>query len=249
MADKPNEWYEDWFDTIYYHILYKKRDHAEAVRFIDNLVHYLKSDKNSMFLDLACGKGRHSIYLNKKGYDVTGIDLSINNISEARLSASSSLRFFEHDMREPLPGMMFDYVLNLFTSFGYFEDPSDDRAVIEMVNSCLNPNGVFVLDYFNFGKPSHNFDKPFSKTIDSVCFDIKKHIENRRIIKEITVNDNDKVFHFAEQVRIYTLDQFRQMLEEAGFVIHATFGNYDLDPYLESSSDRLILVAKHSDGN
>ncbi|MCB0541647.1 MAG: SAM-dependent methyltransferase, partial [Bacteroidetes bacterium] len=67
------EWYKEWFNTKYYHILYKNRDFEEAELFINNLVDYLKIEKDSKILDLACGKGRHSYFLAKKGFDVTGI--------------------------------------------------------------------------------------------------------------------------------------------------------------------------------
>lgn len=242
--DKPCEWYENWFDTGYYHLLYKKRDQREAAGFIDNLIRFLKPLPDARFLDLACGKGRHSIYLNQKGFDVTGIDLSANNISCARNSENSALRFYRHDMRKPMHSASFDFILNLFTSFGYFENESEDREVLGMVHQALQPQGVFVLDYFNASKPNPQFGEAFSKEIDSVRFDISKHINNGRIIKEIKVTDNDKQFHFSEQVRIYTLEQFKQMFARAGLYITATFGNYELEAYDALGSERLILIAQ-----
>ncbi|MEP2509893.1 MAG: methyltransferase domain-containing protein, partial [Reichenbachiella sp.] len=77
------QWFDEWFNTIYYHILYKHRDYEEAAKFLDHLINYFKIVPNSKILDLACGKGRHSIYLNKKGFDVTGVDLSEENIKFA----------------------------------------------------------------------------------------------------------------------------------------------------------------------
>jgi len=244
MADKQNEWFEDWFDTIYYHILYKKRNDEEAAQFLDNLISFLSPSKDSKFLDLACGKGRHSIYLSQKGFDVTGIDLSENSIETASKLANDKLQFIVHDMREHLPGFEFDFVLNLFTSFGYFENPDDDKTVINMVNECLKPSGIFVLDYFNFEKPHKSFEIPFSKTIDSISFEIKKRVENSRIIKDIIVRDKDKVYQYSEQVRIYKLDQFKELFDGASFNIITTFGNYQLEPYDEQFSERLILVAQ-----
>ena len=75
-------WYSSWFDTPFYHILYKDRDDKEAQSFMDALTYYLNISQNSTILDLACGKGRHSLYLNSIGYDVTGLDLSKQSISE-----------------------------------------------------------------------------------------------------------------------------------------------------------------------
>ncbi len=77
-------WFAKWFDTKYYHILYKDRDYQEARMFIDNITSYLNLPEKAKVLDLACGKGRHSIYLNKLGFDVVGADLSENSINEAK---------------------------------------------------------------------------------------------------------------------------------------------------------------------
>jgi 2-polyprenyl-3-methyl-5-hydroxy-6-metoxy-1,4-benzoquinol methylase len=76
-------WFKDWFNTPYYHQLYFKRDEKEAAAFIDQLIDYLKPPPGSSMLDVACGKGRHSIQLASKGFDVTGIDLSEDSIAEA----------------------------------------------------------------------------------------------------------------------------------------------------------------------
>ncbi len=245
MSVNENEWFKNWFDTAYYHILYKKRDHSEASLFIDELVDYLAPPKDSEFLDLACGKGRHSIYLNQKGFDVTGLDLSANSIQCAKQLESKSLRFLEHDMRIPLDNFKFDYILNLFTSFGYFDEIADDKAVISNVKKSLKKGGMFVLDYFNASKPNTNFDVLFKKTIDNIDFEIIKHIKDGRIIKEITVNDSGHISKYAEQVRLYDLDQFKQIVSDEGLTLIQTFGSYNLEPYNKTTSERLILVVKN----
>ena len=79
-----DNWFESWFDTPYYHILYKERNDDEAQLLMDNLTQYLNLPEEAKILDLACGKGRHSIYLNQLGFDVTGADLSTNSIAEAK---------------------------------------------------------------------------------------------------------------------------------------------------------------------
>ncbi len=101
--DETHSWFEDWFNTLYYHILYQNRDEQEARLFIDTLVDFLAPAPKSHFLDLACGKGRHSVYLHKKGYQVTGVDLSASSIEYARQYSKPGLMFRVHDMRTP-PG-------------------------------------------------------------------------------------------------------------------------------------------------
>ena len=98
---QTNTWYSSWFDTPYYHILYKDRNYREAQLFMDNLTHYLNLPEKAKVLDLACGKGRHAIYLNQLGFDVVGADLSENSIAEASKNSNDTLHFVVHDKRVP----------------------------------------------------------------------------------------------------------------------------------------------------
>ena len=113
---KHPEWFECWFDTPYYHTLYKNRDFSEAELFIDRLIELLQPEKANRFLDLGCGKGRHSIYLNKKGFDITGVDLSEKSIACAKLSENTQLHFYRHDMRKLFRTNYFDVVVKMQVS-------------------------------------------------------------------------------------------------------------------------------------
>jgi 2-polyprenyl-3-methyl-5-hydroxy-6-metoxy-1,4-benzoquinol methylase len=138
---KPTEkWYSSWFDTPYYHILYKERNYREAQVFMDNLTHYLNLPEKATVLDLACGKGRHSIYLNQLGFTVLGADLSENSIAEANKNANETLHFKVHDMREPFEEK-FDAIFNLFTSFGYFENDDDNLTTLKAIKESLSDYG------------------------------------------------------------------------------------------------------------
>src|SRR6056297_3517415 len=103
-------WYRTWFDSPYYHVLYQNRDKREAANFIDAILRELDPNPNANFLDLACGNGRHSIFVNQKGYKVTGVDLSRNNIQEAKKHENPTLHFDVHDMRQPYSKKSFDFV-------------------------------------------------------------------------------------------------------------------------------------------
>ena len=116
--------YNKWFDSPYYHILYENRDHKEAKNFIKKILKYLKLDRGSKILDAACGKGRHSIEIEKLGYKVLGIDLSKNSINKAKKNENENLKFLIHDISIPLESE-FDAVFNLFTSFGYHTKKKD----------------------------------------------------------------------------------------------------------------------------
>jgi cyclopropane fatty-acyl-phospholipid synthase-like methyltransferase len=111
MTHSPKtQWYASWFNTPYYHILYKDRDYSEAQAFMDTLTRYLNLPENGSILDLACGRGRHAVYLNKLGFRVIGVDLSEQSIAHARQFENESLKFEVHDMTIPYPNS-FDAVL------------------------------------------------------------------------------------------------------------------------------------------
>ena len=93
-------------------------------------MHYLNLPQDAQILDLACGKGRHSIYLNSLGFEVTGVDISANSIKIANESANDKLHFHVHDMRENLPNK-YDAIFNLFTSFGYFDNEEDNIKTLK----------------------------------------------------------------------------------------------------------------------
>ena len=95
------DWYKDWFNSHYYHLLYQHRDEEEALEFIHTLIQYLKPPPSSTMVDIACGKGRHSKALAEMGFEVTGIDLSAASIDEALQDENERLHFYQHDMRLP----------------------------------------------------------------------------------------------------------------------------------------------------
>ena len=149
-------WFEDWFNTPYYHILYKDRDFVEAENFITNLTQELQLPNPSKIIDLACGKGRHSVFLNQLGYNVLGVDLSEESIHHNKnfeVENAPKLEFKVHDMRDELyPNVSkekVNAVFNLFTSFGYFDDDNDDRKVFQSVKNTLEKDGIFILDFLN----------------------------------------------------------------------------------------------------
>lgn len=241
---KHPEWFECWFDSSYYHILYKNRDFTEAELFIDKLISLLQPPKTNLFLDLGCGKGRHSIYLNKKGFDVTGIDLSEKSIAFARTEENGHLHFYKHDMRKIFRTNYYDVVVNLFTSFGYFEQDRDDNATINAVYKALKPDGFFVFDFMNSKKVIHNLPYNETKTIEGIEFKISKTLENNFIVKQIEFTDQGKKYHFQERVKALTLSDFEKYFEANKLKIVHLRGNYNLDTFDERSSDRLIIIAK-----
>lgn len=238
------DWFVDWFNTSYYHTLYQHRDESEACRFIDNLCAHLEIEPGAKILDLACGKGRHSIHLAKKGYQTTGVDLAEESIIKAKENEVSNVNFDVHDMRKTYIKNGFNYVFNLFTSFGYFENNNENIEVLKATAENLNSKGVFVLDFLNVKKVIPNLVPSEIKELDGIKFDIKRVYNGKHIIKDILVKDAAKEFHFQERVSALDLVTIQEMATAAGLQIVDVFGDYDLNEFNAPNSDRLILIMR-----
>ena len=236
-------WFASWFDTPYYHILYKERNDEEAQLLMDNLTQYLNLPEDAKILDLACGKGRHAIYLNSLNYDVTGADLSENSITEASKFANEKLHFKVHDMREPFEEK-YDAIFNLFTSFGYFEDDTDNYKTLKAIHNSLTENGFAVLDFMNVDYVLENLVPDEIKSVDGIDFHIKRYLKDGHIFKEIDFEDKGKKYHFTEKVQALRLEDFEQMMEKAGIYLLDLFGDYKLRKYYKTQSERLIMIFK-----
>jgi len=240
------EWFEEWFDSPYYHILYKNRDIKEAQNLIHNLIDFLKPSTDSLFLDVACGKGRHSLYLNKLGFKVDGFDLSKNSIEMAKENESERLRFYVNDIRKPLKISHYNYAFNLFTSFGYFENEKDNQLSINSISDSLKENGILVLDFMNSNKVINALSNELHevKNINNTTFNIKRRLDDEYIIKDIEFCVNNIDYHYQEKVKAITLDDFKTYFKTSNLYIEAIFGDYQLNSFDIDNSDRLILIAR-----
>ncbi|MDB4126537.1 class I SAM-dependent methyltransferase [Flavobacteriales bacterium] len=237
-------WFANWFDSPYYHTLYKNRDEKEAQVFIDNLIDYLQIPKGSKLIDIACGKGRHAKYFNKKGMDVVGVDLSQNSINTAKKDENKNLQFSAHDMRENYQENAFDVVTNLFTSFGYFENNKDEQKAINAMENNLKKEGILIIDFMNAKKVIANLVLNEQKMINNIQFDITRQVKDGFILKDIRITDGKEQQQFQEKVKAITLADYSEFITNAGLKIIDIFGNYKLDNFDEEISDRLILICK-----
>jgi SAM-dependent methyltransferase len=243
-------WFKEWFNTPYYHILYKDRDFVEAENFIRNLTQDLQLSKDSKIIDLACGKGRHSVFLQQLGYEVLGVDLSEESIEhnkqfETSSTESPKLTFEVHDMRNELyPNVSSEKVnavFNLFTSFGYFDDDEDDRKVFSSVKNVLQNDGIFVLDFLNEKFVKNTLVDETTVTKDGIDFLIKKRIEEKHVIKDIFFEDKGESFHYFEKVKLHTLEEIKNIAESFGFEAVKIWGNYQLEDFERETSPRCIF--------
>jgi len=244
LMTKPTQlWYTSWFDSPFYHILYKDRNHDEAQLFMDNLTNYLNLPEAGDILDLACGKGRHSIYLNNLGYNVTGVDLSENSIDYAKQFENETLHFEVHDMCKPY-NTKFDAVFNLFTSFGYFEKEIDNLNTIKAIQADLNDYGFGVIDFMNSTQVIKNLVAEDVKTVQGIDFHQKRHVKDGYIIKDISFTSEGEHFKFQERVKAFTLEDFEQLFEKADVHLLEVFGDYKLHKYHKNTSERLVMIFK-----
>ncbi|HET8858857.1 class I SAM-dependent methyltransferase [Marivirga sp.] len=244
MAEEKKEWVNEWFGSPYYHTLYKNRDEKEAKFFLSNLLNYLKIPQEAKLLDVACGSGRHSIFLNKKGYEVEGIDLSKRNIELAKVHENKKLHFHVHDMRYPLKENYFNYAFNLFTSFGFFNSEKENQKCISSISDSLKSGGIFTLDFLNPYRVIHNLVKEEIKTIDGIEFHLTRHFDGENIIKTIQFNVEGKDYKFEERIEAIRRLSFLDYFRNANFMLLQTFGDYELNEYGPETSERMIFIAK-----
>ncbi len=239
-------WFKDWFNSPYYHQLYFNRDDKEAGAFIDKLINYLKPVASSRMLDVACGKGRHSIQLADQGFDVTGIDLSDDSINEALLSQSDTLHFYKHDMRLPFWINYFDYAFNFFTSFGYFKTRREHDNAIRTIAQSIKKDGIFVMDFLNVHYAEDHLVHQSEKEIEGVNFIITKWYDETHFFKKIEIEDEtqEEPITYTEKVAKFSLGDFTEMFAYQGMQIQEVFGDYDFGNYDVRRSPRMLMIAK-----
>jgi len=240
------EWFASWFDSVHYHKLYSHRNTAEAAGFVDALVDRLKPESGASMLDLGCGAGRHARQLAARGFKVTGLDLAANSIEAAKRFEGRTLRFQRHDMRVPFGSRSYDCVFSFFTSFGYFDDPAEQSAVVRNIARSLKPGGRLVLDYLNARYADTHMIPEEVVTVDGTAYQIRRWTDGRRFFKRIIIEDGGvgAPVVYREQVARFSLADFERMLTPHGLDIVELYGDYRLSAYDATTSPRLVLVVR-----
>lgn len=242
------DWFEKWFDSPLYEKLYANRDEAEAEELVELLVRQLELDECSKILDLGCGRGRHSINLNKRGYRVKGIDLSEQAIETAKEKANNlgleNITFEVRDMRVPLP-QKFDAIVNLFTTFGYFKDDEENASVFDSVKSMLRPGGTFVLDYLNAANVKETYQPQDEGEFQGIGYHIERYIKEDAIYKDIAFKgapvNGERLY--SERVKLYELDWFKREMGRRNLEIEHVFGDYQGNAFDAENSPRLLIIS------
>lgn len=240
------EWYEKSFGQDYL-LVYKHRDLQGAYEEVRRMMEWLELPEGADVLDLCCGMGRHSMALHGFGFQVTGIDLSEVLLAEAKkLDREGKVRWIRGDMRSVPLTDRFDAVVNLFTSFGYFAEPSDNERVLKEIQRLLKPDGRFIIDYLNPSYVAAHLVPHSVRTEGEITIDERRRIEDGFVRKTIVLQDekNRGERVYEEQVKLLDRATFLQMLNRAGLVVDAVYGGYDASPYEPADSKRMIFVGR-----
>lgn len=237
-------WYKDWFGQEYLE-LYAHRDRAEAERHISFVERYLApgGPKPTAVLDLACGAGRHTVELRRRGYRALGVDLSLTLLSQ-----NPGLPRVGGDMRRlPFADGSFDWVLNFFTSFGYFEQERENFRVLEELVRLLAPGGRFLLDFLNTEQVLRHLEPTDSRESAGRRVEVERWYDAgaRRINKRILISSLDDPEQeprtYLESVRAYSADEVTIGMQWAGLRVDRLFGSFEGDPF-DRDSQRLIIL-------
>jgi len=234
------DWFEEWFGEDYLHI-YQHRDETEAEHAIELIATNLAGRRIETVLDLACGAGRHSKVLCERWWTV-GLDLSMSLLRTARHD-SGDAPFVRADMRElPFADHSFDLVVNLFTSFGYFDDDREQVRVLAGVRSAMRDGGTLVIDFFNANQVRREL-VPYDERVENgITIEQRRSIspDDRFVEKTITLRERGK--EYTERVRLLSPKDLERMLITAGFRVVRLFGDYAGGDWSDDSP-RTILFA------
>jgi SAM-dependent methyltransferase len=249
-----SDWFVDWFDSDAYPVLYGHRDQEEAEQGVEALCRSgLLPAPPARVLDLGCGSGRHARGLAARGFETLGVDLSAASLARAAAQPRSGLTFLRGDMRQ-LPALLagsppFDAVIQWFTSFGFFEHPADQSAVLEGVRAALRPQGLYVLDYLNLPQVLNTLQpKEDIERVDAQGntwhFAIHRRVEAGWVEKDIRYNGPDGANgQHVERVRAHTPQVLLELCKRHRLEPFDQRGNYSFEPWSESSP-RCIIFAR-----
>jgi len=240
-----HDWYKTWFGNEYLTV-YNHRDEQEAQFLLNLILKNIPLKKNHKILDLCCGQGRHSLILSKLGFSVFGMDLSrtLLEIAKFKNTKNSAAYFIQADMRNIPVRDSIDLLLNLFTSFGYFQSDEENNEVFFQFNRSLRSGGYFVFDYFNSKHVVENLVPFQTEKIEGLLINLERKIENGRVLKKIFLSKNNSNSVFYESVKMYHPDEIFRMMDKAELYVYKVFGDYDGSDFSEKSPRLLVIGRK-----
>lgn len=250
MSEGPKPWYETLFGEEYLRVYSSLLTPERTAREVEGIVGLLGIAPGARVLDLCCGQGRHAIPLALRGYRVTGLDLSETLLDHARAEAArlgAAVRWAHGDASQ-LPFVEeFDAVINVFTSFGYFESDDENQAVLAQVYKALRPGGLFLLDLMHRDALMRYY-QPYGVThgeggtliTEERRFDQlrgRSHVHVTLILADGRRSEHDY------SMRAYTPSELATMFARAGLEVAASYGGLD-GSSLTLESRRLVMLGR-----
>lgn len=253
---RRGRWYVDLFREVYPERWFEEGDELWAARSkaeVDFVERVLELRPGSCVLDLCCGHGRHAIELARRGYQVTGVDLSARALRRARREAREEgldVRWQRCDMREIDFQEEFDAVINMFTSFGYFDSEEEDRRVLECVGVALRPGGRFLIDFINRDRVIRFYqERDWRRAPDgSILLEERRWnaLEGRNSAEITLIRPDGSRRRLRTVMRMYAATELAAMLASVGLTIRGVWGDFD-GSELTLESVRVIVLAQKAD--
>ncbi len=249
--EASREWFEEWFNNPLYLKVYSHRDEAEANLCVETILAVTGFDKATervSVLDIACGAGRHAFAFARKGLKVSANDLSGFLLETAAKEAQKegiSIAFSGCDMRTIQLDRRFDLVVQLFSSFGYFESEQEDREVIRNVSTMLGPQGWYVLDLINPAWLRQKFMPHSEKTTGPLSIIEERTLSTDKVFKKIIIREAGRAeVSFTESMKLFTPESIKELLESEGFEVVRLSGDYRGSDYDMESSPRILIFSR-----
>lgn len=240
------EWYEVAFDRMY-PVVYRHRDYEEAEQVAGAIAPLLRGSEP--VLDLACGPGRYLEALTRLRFSVIGLDLSHYLLKACVDKWGHGDVILQGDMRHlPFSNESFGSVINMFTSFGYFSRDTDNVLVCQEVYRVLRSGGVFLFDFINAHRLAAQFLERSERDEEHYHIEEKRRLEQhgKFLVKDISILDHQtgERSKVSERLRLYTREELESMLGGIGFVVRETYGDYQLNRFVDGISDRVVILAE-----
>ena len=244
-----NRWHDDdRFWRVIAPVLFPRDRWQSAPEEVAKVLRLLEAREGEAVLDLACGPGRHALELARRGFRVTAVDRTPAYLEEAERRARDenlSVEFVQEDMRTFCRPGAFHRAINMFTSFGYFEDAADDERVLRNVYRSLKPGGTLAMHLMAKEVLARIFQKRLWREVDGhlvleegTIKDEWRWIETRWIVLT-----KGKVHEFKLSHRLYSAAELGDLLLRCGFASASPYGNFDGGPY-DDTAARLVVVAR-----
>lgn len=237
-------WYQDWFSSPFYHQLYFEQE-QEASRLIPNLLACLKPAPGSRLLDAACGRGQTSIRLADAGFDVNGVDGSMDTIRYAQQFQRDQLSFAMHDLRLPFWVNYFDLAFHL-APFGYYATRREHDDAIHTLAAGLKTGGYLVMNNRNAHYEEDHLVPHEIKQVEETSFEINRWQDDQYFFKRIRITGPriNEPLEYTEQWMKLSFGDINDMLSFQKMQVTNVYGNNELHPYHVRQSPAMVVIAK-----